>query len=217
MDLTGNVQRKLLVNKSVNSVTGETVIRVRPKPIRYKRVVIARGSGDTATIGDIITARLRPLRFAMVTGLRRFGINTTGVSWPVLVALYYNTFSGKRVDVSEFSNHVAFKLKTKDEATADLTDPKNRTQFAEINDIVTEIIELFRQSKEKYLTAEKFDNNPEQVLKSEDVCRAKAVFIVERKLRRELRADHFLKQSDMVTVIKYAIIGFILYYILKTL
>lgn len=217
MDLTGNVQKKLLVNKSVNPLTGETVIRVRPKPTRYKRVTIARGSGDTVTVGDIITACLRPLRFAMVTGLNRFGVNTKGVSWPVLIALYYNAFSGKRIDVSEFSNHIAFKLKTTDEATADLTEPKNRTQFAEINDIVNEIIELFRQSKEKYLTAKRFGSNPEQVLKSEDICRAKATFLVERKLRRELRADHFLKQSDVVTVIKYAIIGFILYYILKNL
>jgi hypothetical protein len=217
MDLTGNVKRKILIKKTVNPVTGEATIKVRPKPYLRRKIIVARGTGDIATIGDLITARLKPLRFAIVTGLNRFGVNTSGVSFPVLIALYYNHFSGKQIDVSEFSNHVAFKISVKDETAGSLTDPKNRTQFMQVNDIVTEIIELFRKSKEKYLSAEKFGNKPEQVLKSEDLIRAKAVFIVEKKLRRELRADHFVKQSDIIQILKIALIAFVAYHILKSL
>ena len=217
MDLTGNIKRKLLIKKTLNPVTGEATFRVRPKPIKLKKVVIARGSGDRATIGDLLTARLKPLRFAMVTGLQRFGVNTSGVSFPVLIALYYNTFSGKRIDVSEFSNHVAFKIGVKDETAADLTDPKNRSQFMIVNDVVNDIINLFRQSKELYLSAENRGEIPCKVLKAEDITRAKAVFIVEKKLRRELQSDNFVRQSDVFKVLKFALIFFVAYYILKSL
>lgn len=218
MDLTDRTQRRtILTKKTFNPVTGETVTITRPKPVRKRKMTVARGKGDSYTIGDVLLSRLRPLRFAMVTGLQRSGVNTSGLPFKTLTVLYYNTFTGKKTDLSGFINNPVFKLSPKDETAGDIQEARNRTAMLNVSDVVDTIITLFKTSRDKYNKAVSMGFDPEKNITDEDLTRAKAVFLVEKRLRRELRHDNFVRQSDVITVVKWAVIGFIIYYILKNI
>lgn len=188
----------------------------RKRKTKRKKTVLASGFGR-CTVGDILLARLKPLRFAMVTGLHRRGINTNGLDFPTLTGLYYNEFSGKKIDLTNFINHVLFKITTKDTTSGDITDMKNLSLFNQITDVTNEIVNIFRNSKEQYKTAIAQGENPKTVLTSEDFTRAKAVFIVEDMILQKAKTDNFVKQPDLITLIKWVAVGFIIYYLMKNL
>lgn len=207
MDNTDVKKRVILVQRKRNSLTGETVTRTRPKTSKRQRVVVARGKGSK-TIGDVLLARLKPLAFAIRTGLAKRGYNTAGMNFKSQVAVYYNEFSGRKpVDVSEFINHVAFKLKTTDNPNGDIEDARNKQSMMEVNEIVTSVMNVFSTAKHKHEALAMQGQNPRQFMTDEQLTQARAAMIVQEKLLREFRHDNFVTQGDLMKWIKWVVIG----------
>lgn len=217
MDNTDKKKRIVLFQQLVNKQTGETITRVKPKPKSRKKIIVAKGKG-TKTVGKILLARLYPLRFALDTGLRRKGINTTGLSFQTLVIMYYNAFSGnKPVVISDFINNPVFKLRPSDNPSGDLSEARNQTAMVQVNDIVFEVMNIFKRAYERYRTLNNMGLDPKQNMTVEEFSQAKAAIKVKNQLIREASEDHFLKASDFVKTLKW-IAGIILFfYILKNL
>lgn len=194
------------------------VVLVRNKT--KKKVVVARGNGSR-TIGDVLIARLRPFRFAIITGLKKHGINTTGVNFKTLVILYHNEYAVggqvKPVPITQFINSAAFKLKTDDKATGDTGDARNMASFMDIVDTVTRVINVFKVAKVKYSVAVSRGDDPKQVMTDEEYVQAKACFIVEDSLLRKMKGDNYLKAGQVKKFVIWAVIIGVGIYLLSRL
>lgn len=157
--------------------------------------------------GDKIINKLKPFRFAMVTGLQRKGISTNGMKFKGIVVYYYNDYSGKKVDVSEFINNVAFKVFEGSDVSGDTNSVRVQTAFVELSLIVDSVVNLFKESAQKYDTAISYGYMPDNILNDEDISRAKAVKIVEQSLLKKFEADHFMKAGEFNTTLKW-LLGF---------
>jgi len=203
MDNT-DVKRKVILTKSsFNSATGESVIRTKPKPVKKKKTVLARGKRNDGfySVGDVLLSRLRPLKRAMILGLQQKGINTVGLNFKTLTVTYYNLYcvnplNKKPFDVSAFINLPAFKISPESETTGDPNDARNKAFFMDIVEVADSVILIFRAARERYdnLIQEGFD--PKEMLTDEELLQAKAAIIVENDLLRRFRSDNFLKIED---------------------
>ena len=184
------------------------VVLVRNKT--KKKVVVARGNGSR-TIGDVLIARLRPFRFAIITGLKKHGINTAGVNFKTLVILYHNEFAinatgVKPVPITQFTNSAAFKLKTADKPTADTGDARNMASFMDIVDIVNHVINVFKVAKVKYEVAVNRGDNPKQVLTDEEYTQAKACFLVQDTLMKRMKGDNYVTTGKLRKWVIWAVV-----------
>lgn len=153
--------------------------------------------------GDKIIAKLKPFRFALVTGLQRKGISTNAMKFKAIVVVYYNEYSGKTVSISEFINNPAFKADVND----NIDNVRVETAMVEISLIVDTIINMFKDSAKRYDTALSYGHIPEKILNDEDLSRAKAAKIVEEALLKKFAADHFMKLSEFNSTLKW-LLGF---------
>lgn len=217
MDNTDIKRKVILFQKRFNPVTGEKIIRTKPKNrIKIKRV-LAKGRGRK-TIGAILIARLQPLRFAMITGLNRKGINTLGLDLKNIVIQYYNNFSGnKPILVSKFINNFAFKITPNDTLSTDIDSARNQTAMMDIETVVSEIIRTFREAEAKFDNMKYLGLQPNLMLSDENRTQAKAVKLVKKKLIREEKQDHFLKVGQFRKTILWIAGIFFAYYLFRKL
>ena len=220
MDLTDIKEPVVLTKTFRNRRTGEVKTITKPVPVsRPQKKVIARGKGKK-TAGKILIARLRPFKGAMIEGLNRHGIYTSGLPFKTVIALYYNEFcltdpTKKAVNVSEFINNVAFKLDVNDEINGDITEARNETAFSEIATLIDHIIAVFKGSKEKFNYIKSHGLSPYQYLTDEELLQAKACKNVEHSLLMKSANDSYVKVNDFKFLIK-VMIGFaFVYYLLK--
>ena len=223
MDNTDVKRKVVLVSSNYNSITGERVLRVKPKPRTKRKIIVASGyksmsyDGEGHTIGDVLTAKVLPFRFAIKLLLRKRGVMTVGMPFKTLLVRFYIEFSGKKhLDESTFINNVSFKLKPSDNPTGDVTEARNRTVFLEVAELANAVIDLFKVAKAKYQVTISQGHDPVQLLKDEDVTMARAAFTVERDLISKSRKDHYVKYNDLTKTIKWIIgIGLVIFIINK--
>lgn len=169
---------------------------------------------DTTT-GDELINRLRPFRAAMIRGLQQRGVNTFGMKFKTVVATYYNEFSGRTLNVSDFINNIAFKIKKSDDVTGDILSSRVQASFNEINDVVSAIINIFKVARNKYDAALVYGYEPEKLLKDEEVTQAKAAKKVEHSLLLKFRGDHYMKYSEfrknMLWIFGFALVLWLCY------
>jgi hypothetical protein len=212
----------VLIKTYRNTKTGETRVITKPlTPVKSKKVVIAKGKGKK-TVGAILIARLRPFRFAMVELLKRRGINAYHLPFKTLIPIYFNNFcltdfSVKPLDISEFSNHVAFKLAVTDETNGDIEEARNMRSFMDIAEVLDHIIAVFKGAKESYRVTKLQGLKPSKYLTDEQLIQAKACMIVERKLAEQSKYDNYVKTSDILGFVKIILWVALLYYIAKSL
>lgn len=167
------------------------------------------------TIGDDLIGRLRPFRAAMIRGLQQRGVNTFGMKFKTVVATYYNEFSGKKLNVSDFINNIAFKIKRSDDVTGDLLNARVQTSFNEINDVVSAVINIFKVSKSKYEAALTYGYEPDKILTDEEFTQAKAANRIEHSLLIKFRGDHYMKYSEfrknMLWIFGFALVLWLCY------
>lgn len=223
MDNTDVKRKVVLVRKTYNHLTGERTTTVKPKLVKSKKIIVARGyrsmGGDAGhTVGDVLTAKALPFRFAMRTLLNQRGYNTNKLKFKSLLIKFYNEFSSKKyIDESNFVNNVVFKLRPTDNPSGDINDARNRTAFFEVTQITNDVINIFKIARDKYMIAANNGLQPEQLLKDEELTMAKATFKVERSLLSENKKDHYVSSGELHKTL-YFIGGFLLiYWLISTL
>lgn len=203
MDNTDVKRRVVIVRKSYNNLTGERIISVKPKPIRRRKVVVARGNYSMSrrgghTIGDILTAKALPFRHAMKVLLARKGYNVSGLSFKYILVKFYNEFSGRKpVDEVIFTNNFVFKLRPDDDVTTDIESARNKTSAAEVTELTNSVINTFITAYKKYNTCVEQELEPELLLKDEELTMAKASASVQRALIAESKRDHFVSSGEL--------------------
>jgi len=216
-------RRVVLVKKSFNPATGESVVRTRPRIARRQRTVVARGyrsssyDGEGHTVGDVLMAKATPFRFAMTTLLRRAGYATDGMPFKTVLIKFYNLFSGHpQEDETVFINNVVFKLKTNDDPTGDVDSARNQNSFVVVANIVNEVINIFKRSRDKYDTCIANGLVPEQLLTDAEVTEACATRMVERSLMRESKRDHYVSSGEFKKTLRWLLgIGIVVFIISK--
>jgi len=224
MDNTENINPVNVLTKTYRNIkTGETKVISKPlSPVkRVSKKVIATGKGKK-TVGAILVARLQPFRFAMVEGLKRKGINTNRLAFKTIIALYYNNFcitdnSIKPLNISDFINHVAFKISPKDEVNGDISEARNLRSFQEISEIIDHIIAVFKGAKQNFYILKEQGLKPYQYLTDEELLQAKACIIVERDLINKSKYDNYVKTSDVMIWVKIVFWLVAAYYLIKSL
>jgi len=213
MDNTDRVEQKILTKKLINSETGETITRTKPIKQKKQRIIVASGRGKKS-VGNIMLAKVMPFKFAIVTLLKKRGYDTSLMNFRTLLGTYYRDFVKPDFDVPVFANNIAFKLSPDDETTGNITDARNALQFTEIPIIVDGVISTFVKSKQKYDTCIMQGFDPEMSLKDEEITQAKACIVVQERLLKKEKSDHFLKVDDLKNI--YWLIGFILVFWILT-
>ena len=206
MDNTDRIKEKVLTKKLVNTQTGETITRTKPIRKKRQRIIVASGRGRKS-VGNIMLAKVQPLKFAIITLLKKRGYDTSMMNFRTLVATYYREFVKTDFDIQGFVNNIGFKLSPDDETIGDISETRNALQFTEIPLIVEGVINTFVHSKQKFDTCIMQGFDPEMSLKDEEITQAKACIIIQEKLLRKEKEDHFLKADDLKGV--YWLIGFI--------
>lgn len=190
----------------------------------YKRQKAYSHSGKYSTlekpVGTIITSQLLPFAHTMRLQLRRRGYNTTGVPLKSVIPLYYNEFvaGGKLVPIShfEFINNPAFKVRPSDNLNGELTDI-HKDFFAQISDVVYNIIQQFKLSRDKKRSATLNGMNYMEVLTDEEIVQAKAADKVTKDLQQKLLGNVGITVSDMKGILVIAITLWILYLFIDSL
>ena len=191
------------------------------KPV-YRKPSKGVAGGKGFTVGRVLLEKVRPFRFAMLVSLQRKGISVAHLRFRHIVALFFNNFCTNSfgvgaINVSDFGNNVAFKIRSLDEAAPYNSNGRVSTQVNEVSEVVECIIEQFKQSNEKYKVAKLYGQSPAMTMTDEELLQAAAFRKVYRNLSKEVRGDNFIKVSTVNQVLKIAVIGLILYYILKSI
>jgi len=190
------------------------------KPIyKHANKGVAGGNGS---VGRVLLEKVRPFRFAMLVSLQRKGIATAHLKFRHIVALFFNNFCVNSfgvgaINVSDFGNNVAFKIRSLEEAAPYNTNGKISSQVNEVTEVAEYVIEQFKQSDEKYKVAKMYGQNPAMTLTDDELLQAAAFRKVYRSLSKEVQGDNFVKVATVKQVLKFAVIIGILYYILKSI
>lgn len=195
-----------------------TVILTKPVYKQAKKSV----AGGNGSVGKVLLEKVRPFRFAMLVSLQRKGIATAHLKFRHIVALFFNnfcvnSFGVAAINVSDFGNNVAFKIRSLEEAAPYNTNGRISSQVNEVTEVAEYVIEQFKQSNEKYKVAKSYGQNPKLTLTDEELLQAAAFRKVYNDLSKEVQGDNFIKVATVKQVLKFAVIIGILYYILKSI
>lgn len=203
-----------------NTDVKRNVILTRPVSFQGKSKRIA--GGTVHSVGRVLLEKVRPFRFAMLLSLQRKGIATRHLSFKVVTALFFNnfctnTFGIAPVDVTEFTNNVAFRIKDIAEAEPYNTNGRINSQINQVREVAEYIIERFRQAHEQVKTTKDYGYDVKLTISDEDILMSKAYKRVYNRLNNELKSDNFVKVSDLKGAIKFVIVIGLIYYILRQL
>ena len=218
MDNTDRHNRTVIVQALKNNRTGEKIVRIKEKKEkRPVRKVIASGRGEK-TVGKILIARLSPLRPYMVRGLQLHGINTMGLSMPRIVILYHNQFSpNKDIPVNDFIDNPVFKLRPSDTVNSDLTEARNQTAILTVNEVISEVMRIFAAAKKKYDNLMTLGYDPKELMSRDEYYQARSAKKVIHQLLKESEFNHYLKADQLMKWVKWAVVVWLIFYLLKKL
>lgn len=220
MDNTGLQETKYLTRRKRNADGSITVQAKALKPNRTKTVV-TRSLKNDRTIGAVFASQLFPFRKVMVLGLKKRGFNTDKLNFKTVIGLYHNEFCSNMYDrtnpytpinVFEFCNNPAFKLKQNDSFNGDMDDIRNIELFDRVNGIVDRVVDIFRSSKLKKEAAVSSGVNPKSVLTDEELIQAKAAEKVEKDLEAKALGA---KPVNVDTIKNLILIGLVMFLIIQ--
>lgn len=190
------------------------------KPI-YKQANKGVASGKGFSVGRVLLEKVRPFRFAMLLSLQRKGIATQRLSFKYITALFYNnfcvnSFGVEPVDVNDFANNVAFKIKSLEQAQPYNSNGRISSDVNNIVEVTEYIIEQFKQSHDKYNTARYYGQQPSMTLTDNELLQAAAFRKVYSKLSKEVTSDNYLKISSVNQLLKIIIVLALFYYFIKS-
>jgi len=177
--------------------------------------------GRVKTVGQGLLSKVRPFRFAMLLSLQRKGIAVRKLPFKAIVALFFNNFCTNNfgvgaINVSEFSNNIAFKV-TKSEENEIYGNGRLSSSVNQVSEVAAYVIAQFQNSAEKYQTALDYGYDPVLTLTDDEILQAKALKRDYNRLRKEETEDHYLKVSEVKPLLKWILIFAVLYYIAKSL
>jgi hypothetical protein len=181
--------------------------------VRKRKIIVAKPQ-HTPSIGCTILKELLPLRQAMIIGLRSRGINTQGLNFKTVVVLYYNEFSGRYINISEFINNFSFRISSVDITLADKNSARNLTAISQVKSVVEVIINIFKTAKDRYDTLLLQGFSPRELMTDEEISQARHAIKVEKELLSNSKKDHFVKASELNHYLIFAIVAGLLFYFL---
>jgi len=190
-------------------------------PVTSKPVSKGMASGRVKTVGQGLLSKVRPFRFAMLLSLQRKGIAVRKLPFKTIVALFFNNFCTNSfgigaIDVTAFTNNIAFKT-TKADENEIYGNGRLSSSINQVREVADYVIAQFQNSNEKYQTALSYGYSPELTLTDDEILQAKAFKRVYNRLRKEETEDHFLKVSEIKPIFKWILIFAVIYYIAKSL
>jgi hypothetical protein len=192
------------------------VVNRRQKSSQYQTSYIS----PEKPIGSIITSQLLPFANTMRLQLRRRGYNTDSLSLKDVIPLYYNEFvvEDKLQPVShfEFINNPAFKVRPSDNLNGELTDV-HKDFFGDISDVVYNIIQKFKLSRDKKRSASLNGMDYMEVLTIDEVVQAKATEKVTKDLQQKLLGNVGITVNDMKGIMLIAIALWVAYLFIDSL
>ena len=194
---------------------------VTKKPVVvFKREKVSKKIKSGKPIGSIITSQLLPFDSTMRLQLRRRGYNTNALPLKSVIPLYYNEFvaGDKLTPIShfEFINNPAFKVLSSDNLNGELTDI-HKDYFSQISDVVYNIIQQFKLSRDKKNAAIANGMNYMEVLSDEEVVQAKSADKVTNDLQQKLLGATSMTVDDMKNIFIIVIGLWLAYELIKAL
>jgi len=212
------VRRKRLKNGIVI-----TVARGSPVPKR-KRIVIASGLRGKRTVGNIMISQLQPFKRSMAQQLSHRGFYVNHLQLKRIIPLYYNQFVSNEVNpqsnfvpinIEEFVNHVAYRISPSDNLNGDVMDFRNLKQFNNLDDVVFNIIDVFKKAKLKKRAVLSQGANSYDMLTDDEQEQARACSQVERHLEAKAEGSQAVTKGSLKNIIIIGVVLFLLYYLLK--
>lgn len=164
-------------------------------------------------IGKIISSQLLPFRNTMKLQLRRHGYDTTYMSFESVIPLYYNEFvAGEKltpIDRNDFINNPTFKIRPSDNLNGEISGI-HKDYFNQINDVVYNIIQTFKISRDKKHAA---GVNYMEVLTNDELIQAKTADKVQQELQLKLLGATSITVDDIKSIL-LMFLGFYLAYLL---
>lgn len=231
MDNTELQKIKYLTRRKRNA-DGSVTLQIKTlKPNRTKTVVtkslknvpLRRGftQNGNKTIGAVFASELFPFRKVMVLGLKKRGYNTDKLNFKTVIGMYHNEFCSNLYDKSnpyvpinvfEFCNNPAFKLKQNDSFNGNMDDIRNIELFDRVSGIVDRIVDIMRTAKLKKDVAVSSGVNPKTVLTDEEMLQAKAAEKVEKDLEAKALGTKPVNADMLKNIL---IIGLVMYLIIQ--
>jgi hypothetical protein len=217
MDTFGTVQRKVLADRVLTDRLSFPKRRSlgRPHLNRKKPAYPVGGS-----VGDSITSQLLPFRKAMTANLKRRGFNTSHLELKTVIPLYYNEILNAQpnspyqpVNVSDFVNSSAFKVKKSDHESFYEIDFRVNEKVTEVTDVVNDIIENFKLSLAKKNVLISQGIEPKSIMNDIEYYQAKATEKVIHNLETKQLDEATVKVSGLHDFILIVFSLMILYYL----
>jgi hypothetical protein len=204
---------------------GSVTFTVKRQLPKSKKVVTASGKGKH-TVGNVIASQVAPFKEHMRTALLKRGYNVNGVPFKEIIPLYYNEFVSNKENVKspfvpinsfDFRNNPVWKIDLSDNLNGSFLDHQNSAFVSSINDIVENIIYVFREAKLKKEAAQRAGLKVSTVLTDEEQAQARAAQKVENSLAAKLTDSEPVKWCDVKKVLKYAFFLWLAWYIISEL
>lgn len=223
MDLSQDKKiHKILTRRRV-STDGTITIDYKLKPRVIRKVVVARGRGEHS-MGGVVLSQLIPFRPYMVNQLKSRGFDTSRMNWKGIVALYHNEFVSNQhnkqspftpINTFEFCNNLSFKVHPKDNLIGDIRDFRNAEGMGQVGNVVDNIVNTYKFARAKYNKAVRDGINPKDVLTDVELRQALDTGKVSKRLKKKDSDNYSVKQGDVRKIIIWAIVIYLLYYLLK--
>ena len=189
-------------------------------PKKRKRVVIASGLRGKKTIGNVMIAQLQPFKKSMARQLSRRGIYADHLQLKRIIPLYYNNFVCSEhsqytpINMAEFVNHIAYRVSPSDNLNGDVTDFRNMAEFTKLDDVIENIIDVFRTAKNKK-RAVLMSSNSYDLLTDDEQEQARTCQKVEKHLEAVAEGSQSVTKGSLKNIIMIGIVLFLLYQFMK--
>jgi hypothetical protein len=172
------------------------------------------------SVGAEMLEMLLPFKNLMKKQLSQKGYNVKFIPFRNIVSLYYNEFIAgvpnapyQPVNYFEFENNPLFKFSASDNVNGEVTSFKNGSYFLQIKEVVSNIIETFKNAKKKkdsliFRGASNFETAMDNV----EVQQAKAVEAVQKDLeKKDQGAKPLTIKMFSDVIIIFLVIALVLY------
>lgn len=178
MDNTDNKQYKVIARKRKVNLRKKTPVK------RF-------------SLGSEKLSELIPFTGAMIKGLKTKGINVSGFSFPVVVAIFHREFvPGSTLDVETFVNNVLFRVNDIDQLNVNPDDLRVQRYIGEFDVIKQQVLNVFISAKERYFYLKSAGIIPQSEMSVSELCFVNTIFKVQNQLMKEERLAAFETKKD---------------------
>lgn len=213
MDNTDNLTKKR--ETRILKKKGEPgVLKVQKRQEKRKAAVKKTGKGIKKAAGAVMLAPLLPFKGAMKKELKHKGIDPSGLTFKEIVINFYNECISKKgnknssyeeVNATDFINNATFSMSFEEIEN----DNQAGVAATAIGTIVTAIINLFKQAKERRKAAKDAGISEAEYKKQtteEEARLGEAAEKVEKELEIKAVEDVEVKKVDIKKYLIYAVV-----------